>query len=120
MYTIKEVAELTEENEHTIRYYAKEGLFPNIQRDKYNSRVFSDEDLEDVRMVIMLADTGMPLADVRNFMELSAKGDESFAEMAAILKDHQNKARTKLVKLQKEIQLLEWKTYQFQQKARNR
>ena len=118
MYTIKEVAEMTEENEHTIRYYAKLGLFPNIGRDKYNSRVFDDNDIDDVRFVIMLADTGMSLENIKTFMDLSKKGDETLAERARILREHQNRARGLLVKFQKEIQLLEWKTYQLQQKVR--
>ena len=119
MYTIKEVAEIVEENEHTIRYYAKLGLFPKIGRDKYNSRVFSDDDLDDVRFVIMLADTGMSLEDIKYFMSLSVRsGEEAVNEQYAILKEHQNKARSTLVKLQKEIQLLEWKIYQFQERTR--
>ncbi len=118
MYTIKDIAEIVEENEHTIRYYAKLGLFPNISRDKYNSRVFNDNDLEDVRFVIMLADTGMPLDKVKEYMDLTKKGDETIKQRAAILREHQNKARNNLIKFQKEIQLLEWKTYQLQQKAR--
>ena len=118
MYTIKEVAEIVEENEHTIRYYAKLGLFPNIGRDKYNSRVFDDNDLDDVRFVIMLADTGMSLDNIRYFMDLSKKGDSTIAERSQILREHQNKARSLLVKFQKEVQLLEWKTYQLQQKVR--
>lgn len=118
MYTIKEIADIVEENEHTIRYYAKLGLFPHISRDKYNTRVFTDEDLDDVRMVIGLADTGMPLEQIKEFMDLEAKGDETIAERAKLLAEHQTKARTRLVQLQKEIQLLEWKTYQYQQKAR--
>lgn len=118
MYTIKDIAEIVEENEHTIRYYAKLGLFPNISRDKYNSRVFNDNDLEDVRFVIMLADTGMPLDKVKEFMDLTKKGDETVKARAAILKEHLNKARIDLVKHQKEVQLLEWKTYQLQQKSR--
>ena len=120
MYTIKEIAVITEENEHTIRYYAKLGLFPNIARDKYNTRVFSDADLDDVRMVICLADTGMPLEQVKQFMELEKQGNDTYPERYQILKEHQNNARSKLVKLQKEVQLIEWKTYQYQQKARNR
>ncbi len=118
MYTIKEVAEIVEENEHTIRYYAKLGLFPNIGRDKYNSRVFDEADLDDVRFVIMLADTGMPLENIRHFMDLTKKGDSTVAERSQILREHQNKARSLLVKFQKEVQLLEWKTYQLQQKVR--
>ena len=118
MYTIKDISEIVEENEHTIRYYAKLGLFTNISRDKYNSRVFNDNDLEDVRFVIMLADTGMPLDKVKEFMDLTKQGDATVKTRAAILREHLNKARIDLVKHQKEVQLLEWKTYQLSQKSR--
>ena len=118
MYTIKEVAEIVEENEHTIRYYAKLNLFPNIRRDKYNSRVFTDEDLDDVRLVICLADTGMPLEKIREFMQLSKQGPSSFKQRYQILKEHETTARNNLIKFQKAIQLLEWRTYQFGQKAK--
>ena len=118
MYTIKEVAEIVEENEHTIRYYAKMDLFPNIRRDKYNSRVFTEEDLDDVRLVRCLADTGMPLEKIREFMQLSKEGPSAYRQRYQILKDHQTAARNSLIKFQKAIQLLEWRTYQFQQKAK--
>lgn len=118
MYTIKEVAEIVEENEHTIRYYAKLGLFPNIVRDKYNARVFSDADIEDVRFVIMLADTGMPLEKIKQFMDLTTQGDQTINQRADILQQHQAVARARMVKLQKEIQLLEWKSYQLHQQRR--
>ena len=120
MYTIKDIAEIVEENEHTIRYYAKLGLFPNIGRDKYNSRVFTDNDLDDVRLVIALADSGMPLEKVKEFMGYEKEGDEDFAKRAQILKEHQTNARNFMIKLQKEIQMLEWKAYQYAQKARGR
>ena len=116
MYTIKEVAEIVEENEHTIRYYAKLNLFPNIRRDKYNSRVFTDEDIDDVRLVICLADTGMPLDKIREFMRLSKEGYQGKRKRYQILREHETTARNNLIKFQKAVQLLEWRTYQFGQK----
>ncbi|MBQ1522796.1 MAG: MerR family transcriptional regulator [Erysipelotrichaceae bacterium] len=116
MYTIKEVAEIVEENEHTIRYYAKLNLFPNIRRDKYNSRVFTDEDIDDVRLVICLADTGMPLDKIREFMRLSKEGYQGNRKRYQILREHETTARNNLIKFQKAVQLLEWRTYQFGQK----
>lgn len=120
MYTIKDIAEITEENEHTIRYYAKLGLFPNISRDKYNSRVFTDDDLDDVRLVIALADTGMPLDKVKEFMDYEREGDEDFSKRSQLLKDHVGYARNFMIKLQKEIQMLEWKAYQYTEKSRSK
>ncbi|MBR0475113.1 MAG: hypothetical protein IJJ19_08935, partial [Erysipelotrichaceae bacterium] len=50
--------------------------------------------------------------------DLTKKGDETIKARSNILKEHLNKARIDLVKHQKEVQLLEWKTYQLQQKSR--
>lgn len=55
MYTIKQVAEKSGVSEHTIRFYAKEGLFPFLKRDKNNVRLFSEEDLEEVATVVVPA-----------------------------------------------------------------
>ncbi|WP_040467987.1 MerR family DNA-binding transcriptional regulator [Limosilactobacillus gastricus] len=41
-YTIKQVAELVNESDHTIRFYCKEGLFPFAKRDRNNVRRFTE------------------------------------------------------------------------------
>lgn len=117
MYTIKEIAEIVGENEHTIRYYAKLGLFPKVKRDRNNIRVFSDDDIDDVRMVIMLADTGMPLESIKDYVDL-ATAEDGESRQLEMLQRHQNEARSRMVRLQKEIQLLDWKVYQLQEKNR--
>ena len=113
-YTIKDVAEITNENEHTIRYYAKLGLFPNIGRDQYNSRVFDDDDLEDVKLVIVLADTGMPLNEIKEFMDLRKQGNSTAPQQAEILRQHTVNARQKMIKLQQQVQVLEWNCYKLE------
>jgi DNA-binding transcriptional MerR regulator len=45
-YTVKDVAKRTKLSVHTIRYYAKEGLIPNIQRSESGIRMFKESDLE--------------------------------------------------------------------------
>ena len=42
MYTIKEVADKMEVSEHTLRFWAKSGFFPFLQRDNNNIRRFSE------------------------------------------------------------------------------
>lgn len=41
-YTIKQVSEMTGLSIPTLRYYDKEGLFPEITRKVSNYRVFTD------------------------------------------------------------------------------
>ena len=46
----------------TLRYYDKEGLFPDIQR-RSGIRIFSDREVEKLRMIECLKKTGMEIRD---------------------------------------------------------
>ena len=48
------------------------------------SRRFMEEDLEGVRIVLCLRDTGMPLADIKKYLDLCAKGSSTSDLMHAI------------------------------------
>lgn len=113
MYTIKEVAVEVGESEHTIRYYCKEGLFPFLTRDKNNIRRFSKEDLEGVRIVLCLRDTGMPLSEIRRYMELCAEGASTLKERLKIIRKQKENACRQMVELQNKINRLEWKEQHY-------
>lgn len=109
MYTIKEVAAEVGESEHTIRYYCKEGLFPFLTRDENNVRKFSEADLEGVRIVLCLRDTGMPLSEIRRYMELCAQGTPTLTERLEIIRQQKENAYRQMAEFQKKIERLEWK-----------
>lgn len=113
MYTIKEVAAKVGESEHTIRYYCKEGLFPFLIRDKNNVRLFSEEDLEGVRIVLCLRDTGMPLAEIKRYMELCAQGASTLSERLEIIRRQKEKALHQMAEFQKKLDHLEWKEQHY-------
>ena len=75
-YTISEAAEKVGIPPTTIRYYDKEGLLPNIKR-KNGIRVFEDIDLRLMGLLTCLKDTGMPIKRIREYVELTTKGDAS-------------------------------------------
>ena len=58
MYTIKEVSKKMDISEHTLRFWTKSGFFPFIKRNKNNIRLFSDNDLDWVRIVKCLRAVG--------------------------------------------------------------
>ena len=62
-YTIKEAAEIMHLPATTIRYYDKEGLLPYIRRLDSGYRIFSDQDLEMLRIIECLKKTGMPIKE---------------------------------------------------------
>lgn len=115
MYTIKQVAKKVGESEHTIRYYAKEGLFPFLTRGKNNVRLFTEEDLEGVRIVLCLRDTNMPIQEIRHYMELCKQGNSTLEERFRIIQRQKAQALKQLEELQEKIHHLEWKEKCYQE-----
>ena len=103
MYTIKEVAKKVGESEHTIRYYAKEGLFPFLTRDKNNVRLFTEADLEGVRIVMCLRDGNMPIREIRHYMELCKQGNSTLEERLEIIRTQKARASDELNALRERI-----------------
>ena len=119
LLTIKEVAIRIGESEHTIRYYCKEGLFPFLVRDKNNVRKFTEEDLESVRIVLCLRDTGMPLAEIKRYITLCARGSSTINERLEIIRKQKENAYKQLQEFQKKIDHLEWKEQHYMELIEN-
>ena len=68
MYSIGEVSEMFDLPVSTLRYYDKEGLFPDMMRVS-GIRKFSDRELETLRVIECLKKSGMEIKDIRQFIE---------------------------------------------------
>ncbi|WP_240644507.1 MerR family transcriptional regulator [Paenibacillus paeoniae] len=89
MFTIKEASEKLNCPAHTIRYYDKEGLLPNIRRDNKGNRLFDKRDLDWIRLMTCFRATGMSIAGIREIVELAMQGEATIAQRRAILEAHQ-------------------------------
>ena len=114
MYTINDVAQNFSVSPYTLRFYAKKDLFPNIVRDKQNTRLFSDKDLEYVEMVLALRHTGMSLPSIKNYIDLCALGDESIIERLSIIQDELNNAEKSVKESIKQRDILKDKLSYYQ------
>ena len=86
-YSISETAKKAGITASTIRFYEKEGLLPSIKRDKNGIRSFTDDDLQSLRIIECLKATGMPIKDIRKFIDLCAEGDNSLQERYELFLD---------------------------------
>lgn len=109
MYTVKQVAEKMGISAYTLRFYDKEGLFPHISRGANNVRLFSEQDLEWVNVVQCLRDTGMPLAEVKEFVQLCLLGDSTIPTRHQLLQNQVKKAEQEVAAMEKRISILNWK-----------
>ena len=84
-YSIKEVSEKTGITAHVLRYYEKEGVLPRIGRSQGGSRRYTDEALDLLGLIGCLKNTGMPLKDIRTFVQLREEGPDTLRQRRDIL-----------------------------------
>ena len=111
-YTISEAAEKTGLPPSTIRYYDKEGLLPNIKR-KNGIRVFEDMDLRLMGLLTCLKNTGMPIKRIRDYVELTSKGDETLQERYEIIKSQRQFVLDQIEQLQYYLEELDFKDWYY-------
>jgi DNA-binding transcriptional MerR regulator len=83
----------------TLRYYERIGLLDGIERAPSGHRRFRNDDLEWLGILRCLRDTGMPIARMREYAELTRGGQATLAERLNLLTEHD-------VRVQEQIALL--------------
>jgi len=84
---IGEISDKTGLPESTLRYYEKHGLI-RVSRDETGRRVYEENDIEWVKFICRLKETGMPLKDIRRYSELRYMGSETMSERLGMLEKH--------------------------------
>lgn len=108
-YTIKEVERKTGISSHTLRFWAKNDLFPFIQRDDNNVRYFSEQDLGWVAVVHCLRQSGLSVKQIKEYVDLCLLGDSTFEARLAIIQAQRNETKKIIDEYQKALDKLESK-----------
>ncbi len=118
MYTIREVCRRTGLTAHTLRYYEKERLLPNVGRSAGGFRQYSEEDMESLAMICCLKNTGMSLQDIARFMELTREGDQTLRERCELLRKHRETVLARMEEMQRHLEKVTGKYNFFSRKLR--
>ena len=59
MYTIGEVSQILNISISTLRYYDKEGLLINLNKDKSGKRIFNDQNISALKLIECLKKSGL-------------------------------------------------------------
>lgn len=76
-YSIGEVSKLTGLSVPTLRYYDKEGLIPNINRNENGLRDFTEQDLGTIHIVTCIKGAGASIREIKEYMDLCQLGDST-------------------------------------------
>lgn len=88
--TIGQVASATGLSVHTLRFYEREGLFLHAPtRTAGGHRVYSPDDLQWLQLCNRLRDSGMPLAQIKEFADLIRTRPDDYSGRLRMLRDHE-------------------------------
>ncbi len=114
MYTIGQVAEMFDLPISTLRYYDKQGLFPQLTRES-GIRKFSDHEIEALRVIECLKKSGLEIKDIKRFMEWCAEGSATYSKRFELIHKQKERVEKEIQQLHKTLDMLNYKCWYYTQ-----
>lgn len=114
LYTIGEMAKQLGVATSTLRYYDKEGLLPFMERSEGGIRMFKDSDYEFLKIIDCLKATGMQIKDIREFISLVIKGDETIDARLELFMKRKKEVEKQMEQLQETLDTINFKCWYYE------
>lgn len=111
--TISEAAKRMNLTPHTIRYYDKEGLLPFVERSETGIRYFKESDLEGLAVINCLKATGMPIREIKTFMDWCVEGDGTLQARYEMFMERRTIALAQMQELKEALERIEYKVWYY-------
>ena len=108
-YSISEVAKKLNLTAYTLRYYDKEGLMPFVERTPNGTRLFKESDIDALNVIECLKSTGMPIKEIKNFIDWCLDGDSTLQERYNMFLERKAVVEAQLEELNKTMRLINHK-----------
>lgn len=109
LYSIGEVSNITGVTVSALRYYDREGLFPNIERTSGKVRVFSDNEVETLQMIECLKTSGLSIKEIKQFLDWCQEGDTSIKKRRDFFYERLDAVKEQMDELQQTMNLIKHK-----------
>lgn len=117
-FSIAEVAERTGLTTHTLRCYESAGLMLNeIERASSTHRRYTERDVAWVVFLTRLRSTSMPIAQIKEYVELARAGDGTSADRLELLLRHRISVVAQLDELQRSLAAIDHKISLYSEKV---
>ncbi len=97
-----------------LRYYDKQGLLPFLSRTENGDRIFDEDALKFLEMILCLKNTGMPIKKIQQFINWTMQGEETIDQRLELMKlqeknvlDQIKETEENLKKIQRKIEKYE-------------
>lgn len=112
-YSIGEVASLAGIPISTLRYYDREGLFPNLERSGGGIRRFTDKEVEALGIIECLKTSGLSIQEIKQFLDWCQEGDSSLQKRRELFYERLAVVTKQMEELQKTMNTLRFKCWYY-------
>ncbi len=113
-YTVGETAKKIGVAPSTVRYYDKEGLLPFVGRSSGGIRIFREEDMEWLAIIECLKKTGMPIKEIKKFIDWCIEGDSTISKRLELIKRQKEAVLMQIEKLNETLNVLDYKQWYYE------
>lgn len=114
LYTIGEIAKKLNIAPSTLRYYDKEGLMPFMERSNGGIRVFKDTDFEWFSIIECLKKTGMPIKEIKVFIDWCIEGDATISKRKELVEKQRQVVLGQIRQLEETLAVLDYKKWYYE------
>ena len=114
LYTIGDAARELDMPASTIRFYDKNGLLPHMNRTESGIRMFTEDDLEWARFIERLKVSGMPLKEIKRYIDLYLEGDSTIDERLKIVRTRRDEIDRQIEELKLARDFIDYKCWFYE------
>lgn len=118
MYTIGQVSEMFGLPISTLRYYDKQGLFPEIKRVS-GIRKFGDKEIETLRIIECLKKSGLEIKDIKQFIAWCIEGSSTYPQRKELFEKQRKTVESEIENMNRVLDMLKFKCWYYEQAIKN-
>ncbi len=118
LYSIGKIAKMFDIPISTLRYYDKEGLFPDLDRTASGVRKFNENTIEALRVIECLKKSGMEIRDIKEFMQWCKEGPSTYALRRQMFSRQKEHIESQIKHLQQALDMITYKCWYYDEAIR--
>lgn len=113
MYSIGEISKMFNLPIPTLRFYDKEGLLLDLERDNLGNRKFNDKTIEALRVIECLKKAGMQIKEIKEFMHWCSLGDKTLVKRKEMFLHQKENIEKEIKALEKALNMINYKCWYY-------
>ncbi len=113
--TVREASNFTGLSAHTLRYYERIGLIEPVARNHGGHRRYAQTDLEHLKFLHCLRDSGMSIQGMQQYATLASQGHDTLGARLELLQSHKREVQARIRELEDKLAIINAKIKRFRQ-----